>query len=134
MNRLFRLIQFPRMETAVHFFLVSIIAWMALIFRLPGDTFTNPSFRVFAAIGTENQWSFWLGGIAAVASTGMVARNKLWVMLSLIWIASTHGVIALCFYLGINDGVRPTTPGVSTYTLIACLGYYLFWFRLRIMV
>lgn len=126
--------QWPRMCTAVHVFLVLIIVGMALIFSLPGATFTNASFRIFERVGAESQWAFWLFMIALATATGLVTSNKVWVMLSLMCLSTTHGVIALCFYLAISEGVQPYTPGMTTYALIAVLGYYLSWFRWRTML
>lgn len=110
---------------AIHAALTAVMAWLAVILVLPGDTFgTSKSFTRMAALGTEPVWAlvFWLA--ACLGLVGLLTPSRGTRLASVLVLATMHGVVAGCFALS-----NPATTGTGTYTVLAALGYYLAWRR-----
>ena len=110
---------------AIHAALTAVMAWLAVILALPNDTFgTSPSFARMAAMATEDHWAmaFWLA--ATIGVMGLATPSRLGRLLSVLVLATMHGVVAGCFLMA-----HVATTGTGTYAILAALGYYLAWRR-----
>ena len=100
------------------------MAWLSLAMQLPGNTLDSFPFAQFARMGTQAQWSYCFLVWAMIGVVGLLT-NIDWVRLASVFcLATTHGIVAYCFYLSWSIG-DPVITGVGTYAIIAGLGYYL---------
>ena len=103
-------------------FLTGIMLWLSFALSLPGDTFSTPSWRQFAALGTESEWQFRFSIVAMIGLAGMVSSNSVIRASSVFVVATAHILVAVCFYLSFTEtGVTNTAMG--TYAIIAAHGY-----------
>ena len=110
---------------AIHVALTAIMAWWALVLALPADTFAiGSSFRVLAALASEDTWAMMFWAIANVGVLGLSTSSATIRLVSVFALSTMHGVLALCFLLA-----NPYTTAGGTYSIIALLGYYLSWRR-----
>lgn len=110
---------------AIHAALTGVMAWLALVLALPGDTFgTSPTFALMQRLGSEDGWAmvFWL--VASIGLTGLGSTARWWRLASVLALSTAHGVVAILFVLG-----NPLTTATGTYAVLALLGYYLAWRR-----
>jgi len=110
---------------ALHAALTMIMAWLAVLLALPSDTFgTSQSYAVMERIAPEPVWamSFWM--VASVGVCGLFTIHRVLRLVSVLVLATAHGVLALSLVLA-----NPATTGTGTYTVLAALGYYLAWRR-----
>ena len=110
---------------ALHLALTLIMAWLAMVLAWPGDTFgTSQSYAIMRRIAPEEAWAmaFWM--VASVGAAGLLTTNRPVRLVSVLVLATAHGVVALSFVLG-----NPATTGTGTYAVLAGLGYYLGWRR-----
>ena len=115
-----RLVRFSMMT--IQGFLTGIMLWLAFALSLPGETFVSPSWKQFAALGTESEWQFRFSIVAMIGLAGMVTSNKVIRTASVFVVATAHILVAVCFYLSFwETGVTNTAMG--TYALIAAHGY-----------
>lgn len=111
---------------AIHAALTLIMAWLAIRLALPDNMFAaQPAFVAMARLASENTWAmlFWFAGTAGLV--GLFTPSAPIRLVSVLILATGHGVFAWCLIVG---GVG---TGVGTYTIIAGLGYYLAWRRVR---
>lgn len=108
---------------AIRVLLTAVMAWLAFVLLLPGETFrTAVSFRVMAGLGAEWQWAACFAVIAGIGIVGIATRSVVvWVACGLC-VAMMHGLVALCLVLA-----NPWATGSGTYGFMAYLGYYLVW-------
>ncbi len=112
-------------RTAIHAALTAVMGWLGMVLGLPGSTFsTSRTFLVMQRIGDEESWAlaFWL--CALVGAMGLTARSRGGRLLSVLVLATAHGLVALCLFVA-----NPMTTATGTYGVLACLGYYLAWRR-----
>ena len=109
---------------AIHFALTLIMAGFGLVLAFPTEKFSTPAFAVFARMGSENGWAMALWLIACVGFVGMMTSSKTVRLISVLLLASGHGVLGICFAVAPQFGT-----GAITYVVIAGLGYYLAWRR-----
>ena len=115
----------PDARTAIHAALTGVMAWLAIILALPGDTFgASISFRVMASMATEEHWAmaFWL--VASVGLVGLLNQGRGVRLVSVLVLATMHGALAGMFWMS-----NPFTTGTGTYGILAALGYFLVWRR-----
>ena len=62
--------------------------------------------------------------VASVGAAGLLTASRPMRLVSVLVLATAHGVVALSFVLG-----NPATTGTGTYAVLAGLGYYLGWRR-----
>ncbi len=114
-------------RVAIHLALTAIMAWLAIVLILPGDTFFgNRSFTLMARMASEDHWAmvFWV--TASVGLTGLTTRSAILRLTSVLALATMHGVFALLLFCA-----NPVSSGTGTYMIVAGLGYYLSWRRSR---
>ena len=114
-------------RVAIHAALTAVMAWLALVLALPGDTFENGrSYAVLASMMTEDHWAmaFWL--VANIGMVGVTTCNRTLRLGSVLVLATMNGVVAVCLLLA-----NPTSTGSGTYGVLAALGYYLVFRRTR---
>lgn len=110
---------------AIHAALTAVMAWLALVLALPGDTFgSSRSFSFMQRLGTEDAWAVAFGLVAGFGLIGLRAVATWWRLASVLVLSTAHGVVAICFALG-----NPLTTATGTYAVLALLGYYLAWRR-----
>ena len=112
-------------RVAIHAALTAVMAWLAVVLALPGDTFgSSPAFSRMAALANEDHWAmaFWLA--ASVGLVGLLTPSRGMRLGSALVLATMHGVVAGCLALG-----YPASTGTGTYATLAALGYYLAWRR-----
>lgn len=112
----------PRL--AIHFALTLIMGGFGIVLALPTQTFLNASFTVLAELGSENSWAICLWIISTMGIIGMMTSSKIIRLISVLSLATGHGVLGICFALAPQFGT-----GATTYIVIAGLGYYLAWRR-----
>ncbi len=114
-------------RNALHLGLTLVMAWLGAMLALPADTFSsNPAFRVMAQIAPENTWAMALWSVATIGAMGLVASHHVMRTASTVVLGTAHGVVAVCTYQG-----NPIGTGTGTYAVLAGMGYYLTWRRLR---
>jgi hypothetical protein len=114
-------------KLAIHVFLIAVLWGVGIALALPADTFgSSRSFSVMARIGTEDGWAMtlWLAG--CFGFIGLFTPSRVLRMVSVLVLATMHGIFAL--FLGASGNVN---TGTLTYGFIALLGYYLAWRRTR---
>ena len=112
-------------QLAIHVGLTGVMGWIAGILAWPGETFrTGVAYAVMEQLAPENMWAmaFWL--VATIGVVGLITQSRVARLLSVLVLASAHGVLALCFALA-----NPSSTGSGTYAVLAGLGYYLAWRR-----
>lgn len=118
----------PRVDArhAIHAALCAVMAWLSAVLALPGETFgTSMSYRLMAAMGTEEQWAAVFAVVAVAGMAGLAPWPRpLLRLFCVLLLATAHGVVALCF-----AGANPATTATGTYGVLAGLGYYLAWRR-----
>jgi hypothetical protein len=106
--------------------LTAIMAWLAVRLGIFNAAFgTSPDFSYMRRIAPERNWAvaFWV--VANVGAIGLVTRNSAVRLLSILVVATAHGVFAGCLLMS-DDNIWS-----GTYIVIACMGYYLAYRRSR---
>lgn len=114
-------------RNAIHVALTAVMAWLAIILALPGDTFSRShSFDLMARMAPEGAWAmaFWM--VASVGAVGAVSPGRAVRLASVLTLSTAHG--ALAALLGLAS---PYTTASGTYGILALLGYYLAYRRTR---
>ena len=112
---------------AIHAALTAVMAWLGMVLGLPGSTFaTSRTFSVMERIGTEEAWALAFWSCALVGGMGLTSRSRGGRLMSVLVLATSHGLVALCLFLA-----NPLTTATGTYVVLAGLGYYLAWRRTR---
>ncbi len=102
-----------------HALLCAVLAWIGLIFLLPGSTFlASPAWRIAAAAASENSWGWRYLATCCFGLTAFFTHRFWWRMLCTWIIASAHLATALMLLFG-----QPLNSGTGVYTLIALAGY-----------
>ena len=110
---------------AIHLTLTLIMLWLGFILVLPESTFTSSnSYRAMALVATEEHWATAFLGVGAYGIVGLFVTGPIR-KFSVMSLATAHGTLAICLYMG-----NPSGTGPGTYAIIACLGYYLLYMRL----
>ena len=112
---------------AIHVALTLVLAWLAIELAIPGDTFgESPGYAVMARLGSEDHWAMVLWAGASVGLVGVGTQRRVVRLGSVLVLASMLGVVAWCF-----ASAPVLTTAAGTYAVIAGLGYYLAWRRVR---
>jgi hypothetical protein len=107
-------------RNGIHAGLTAILAWLAIRLWLPDDVFSrSASFAYMARLASEDTWAMFLWAVANVGLIGLFSRNRVLKLISVLAVATAHGVFAGCLLM--SDG----STGSGTYAIIACMGYYL---------
>ncbi len=114
-------------RVAIHAALTAVMAWLAIVLIIPGDTFaSSPTFSLMADLAGEERWAMAFWGAASIGLAGITASSRVFRLVSVLVVATMHGIVAIFFVLG-----NPVTTGTGTYAIMAGLGYYLAWRRTR---
>lgn len=107
----------------LHLQLTLILAWLGFILLLPGDTFeTTPAWAYFKAAASETEWGFLFVCAAGVGGIGIDTSRRWLKLLSILFLATVHGALAISFLRG-----NPLGGGAGTFAIVAASGYYLAW-------
>ena len=110
---------------AIHLALTIIVAGFGSVLALPTNTFgVSSSFNFMASLASENVWAVVLWIASTIGFVGMVTHSKAMRFISVLVLATAHGILGISFALAPQFGT-----GAITYTVIAGLGYYLAWRR-----
>lgn len=102
---------------------------LSLTLNQPGDTFkASIYFGQFQAIAAEQQWAYAFAIIGMLGLWGLGVTNTVIQLVTVAILATAHGVIALCFFLG-TPATAPYATGLGPYSIYALLGYYVVWRR-----
>ena len=112
-------------KQAIHLTLTLIMLWLGCILVLPESTFsTSHSYRAMAIVATEEHWAAAFFVVAGMGFVGLFVTGPIR-KFSVIGLATMHGTLAVCLYMG-----NPSGTGPGTYAIIAAQGYYLLYMRL----
>ena len=112
-------------KQAIHVTLTAIMFWLGGILVLPGSTFaTSHSYVAMEKVANEETWAAAFLGIAILGAAGLIVTGPIR-KLSVIGLATMHGTLAICLFMG-----NPSGTGPGTYAIIALLGYYLLYRRM----
>ena len=117
----------PRYDAkqAIHLALTTIMLLLGMKLLLPGSTFASShSYRAMERIFFEDTWGYLFLFVGSWGVLGLFVAGPIR-KLSVAVLASAHGTLALCLWIG-----NPAGTGPPTYGTIACLGYYLLYVRL----
>lgn len=104
----------------IHLGLTAIMAWLAGYLELSHDVFAvECGFSYMAHFGSEHRWAVLFLAAANVGVIGMISSNSAIRLISVLIVASVHGVFA-GFLLLSN-----VSAWSGTYAIIAVMGYYL---------
>jgi hypothetical protein len=113
-------------RNGIHAGLTAILAWLAFRLWLPDDLFaTSSNFAYMARVASEDTWAVCLWAAANIGAIGLVSGNRVLKLISVLIVATTHGIFAGCLLMG------GTGTGTGTYAIIAAMGYYLAYRRAR---
>lgn len=113
-------------RNGIHAGLTAILAWVAFRLALGNETFAGtPAFAYMARLAPESTWAGVLWAVANVGMIGLATRHSALRLVSVLILATAYGVLAGCLLMSggsIDSG---------TYAVIAALGYYLAYRRVR---
>ncbi len=111
---------------ATHAGLTAILAWTAFRLGLSADVFaTNSSFDYMARFASEHTWAALFLVVANVGVFGLFTANPVIRLVSVLVVATAHGVLAGCLLMS------GASVWSGTYAIIAAMGYYLAYRRSR---
>lgn len=119
-------------QRAIHLFLVAVLFCFSVVLQMPGNQFDNYAFSKFKDIAVEQNWAFTMLFAAMIGFAGFLTTRRGWRRLSLITLASMHGIVGVCFLQARLPLGTLILTGTPTYLLISTLGYYLcflLWFE-----
>ena len=103
----------------IHGALTLILFGLALVLVLPPATFaSSPTYRVMAAIGSENEWAVGFVACGFLGLAGTFSRNARMIILSAALLCGVHALIAYCAVIA-NRG----TTGTVMYGMCALLAF-----------
>jgi len=113
-------------RNGIHTGLTAIMAWIALWLTIPDNTFSGTAIYAYMSrIAPEPVWAMAFWAVANIGLIGLAAGRSVLQLVSVLVLATAHGVLAGCFLMS------GASFGSGTYAIIAGMGYYLAYRRAR---
>lgn len=110
----------------IHAGLTAILVWLALYFELHGGLLSSDlSFKYMELFASQRVWAVFFLAAANIGIVGLITHRPLFRLVSVLIIATAHGIFAGCLILA------GASVWSGTYAIIAVMGYFLAFRRAR---